>query len=76
VGRDGNRQRRISGYGGETVSRILDVSDAALLASREITEWAMEHGDRITRDEAYRIVYKHMNEMSLRYIELMKQIGD
>ena len=58
------------------MSRILDISDAALLASGEVSEWAMEHGDRITRDEAYRIIYKHMNEMSLQYIELMKQIGD
>lgn len=57
-------------------TQILEtLTDAALLASKEVAEWA-EFGDGITRDEAYRIIYKHMNDMSLRYIELMKQIGD
>lgn len=58
------------------MSRILDVSDAALLASKEVAEWAMDHGDRITRDEAYRIIYKHLNELSLRYVRLMEQMAD
>ena len=58
------------------MSRILDVSDGALLAAKEIAEWSMDHGNRITRDEAYQIIYKHMNALSLEYVKRMEQIGD